>query len=231
MELHNLNNILLTMTISSTSNLLNSEISKELTSITSSSSDKTDSSTFSELLSLMLLSSLSSSSDSSGSSSSLSNMLSPLLMLLEQMQAKSVSSQLDATTSESTGSTSSQTSSLDSNYPVSASLTQGYTSTHHGLDFGVVVGTDVQSTISGKVAYAGWNDQGYGNLVIVDNGTYQTYYAHLSEIPVSVGDTVQKGEVVGLSGNTGNSTGPHLHYEVRKNYTAIDPTTFDNSSL
>jgi murein DD-endopeptidase MepM/ murein hydrolase activator NlpD len=61
-------------------------------------------------------------------------------------------------------------------------------------------------------------------LVIVENGAYRTYYAHLSSIPVSVGDTVKAGTTIGLSGNTGNSTGPHLHYEIRKNLVAIDPT-------
>lgn len=110
-------------------------------------------------------------------------------------------------------------------------MTQGYHPGHNGLDFGVVVGTPVHSTLSGKVTYAGWNNQGYGNLVIVDNGTYKTYYAHLSKIPVSVGQTIQKGEVVGLSGNTGNSTGPHLHYEVRKNNVPIDPGTFSPASV
>jgi murein DD-endopeptidase MepM/ murein hydrolase activator NlpD len=72
--------------------------------------------------------------------------------------------------------------------------------------------------------YAGWNTQGYGNLVIVENGAYKTYYAHLSSIPVDVGDSVNAGSTIGISGNTGNSTGPHLHYEIRKNGTAINPT-------
>jgi murein DD-endopeptidase MepM/ murein hydrolase activator NlpD len=79
--------------------------------------------------------------------------------------------------------------------------------------------------MDGKVVHAGWNNQGYGNLVIVENGAYRTYYAHLSSIPVSVGDTVRAGTTIGLSGNTGNSTGPHLHYEIRKNNVPVDPTS------
>lgn len=108
--------------------------------------------------------------------------------------------------------------------PVGGRLTQAYHSRHNGLDFGVPVGTPVRSTMDGRVIYAGWNDQGYGNLVIVENGPYRTYYAHLSSIPVSVGQQVTAGTVIGLSGNTGNSTGPHLHYEIRINQKAIDPT-------
>lgn len=108
--------------------------------------------------------------------------------------------------------------------PVGGRLTQAYHAHHNGLDFGVPVGTPVRSTMDGRVVYAGWNDQGYGNLVIVENGPYRTFYAHLSSIPVSVGQQVAAGTVIGLSGNTGNSTGPHLHYEIRINYKAIDPT-------
>lgn len=110
--------------------------------------------------------------------------------------------------------------------PVGGYISQQYHTGHNGLDFGIVVGTPVHSTMNGKVVYAGWNDQGYGNLVIVENGPYRTYYAHLSQIPVTLGQTVTAGSVIGASGNTGNSTGPHLHYEVRYNGKAIDPTGF-----
>ncbi|MEN4010652.1 MAG: M23 family metallopeptidase [Bellilinea sp.] len=108
--------------------------------------------------------------------------------------------------------------------PVSGRLTQKFHASHNGLDFGIPVGTPVRTTMDGQVVYAGWNHQGYGNLVIVENGAYRTYYAHLSSIPVSVGQQVTAGTVIGLSGNTGNSTGPHLHYEIRVNRQAIDPT-------
>ncbi|GAP07929.1 MAG TPA: M23 family peptidase [Anaerolinea thermolimosa] len=113
---------------------------------------------------------------------------------------------------------------VPSGRPVGGVLTQGYHAHHYGLDFGIPVGTAVKSTMDGKVVYAGWNNQGYGNLVIVENGPYRTYYAHLSEIPVRMGEHVSRGDVVGLSGNTGNSTGPHLHYEIRYEMKPLDPT-------
>jgi murein DD-endopeptidase MepM/ murein hydrolase activator NlpD len=109
--------------------------------------------------------------------------------------------------------------------PVHGPLTQTFHPGHIGLDIGVVTGTPIKSTMDGKVIFAGWNTIGYGNLVIVQNGDYQTYYAHQSKIQVNVGQTVQAGNVLGLSGSTGNSTGPHLHYEIRYKGTPIDPTS------
>lgn len=109
--------------------------------------------------------------------------------------------------------------------PVIGVLTQTCREGHVALDFGVPIGTSIKSTMDGNVTYAGWNNEGYGNLVIVDNGEYQTYYAHLSAIPVTVGQKVSSRDIIGISGNTGNSTGPHLHYEIRKNGVAIDPRT------
>lgn len=108
-------------------------------------------------------------------------------------------------------------------WPVQGRLTQEFRAHHRGIDIAVPVGTPVRTTISGQVIYAGWNNQGYGNLVIVENGPWRTYYAHLSEIPVRVGQWVEAGEVIGLSGNTGNSTGPHLHYEVRRQGVPVHP--------
>ncbi len=108
-------------------------------------------------------------------------------------------------------------------WPVQGRLTQEFHAHHRGIDIAVPVGTPVKTTISGRVIYAGWNNQGYGNLVIVENGPWRTYYAHLSEIPVQVGQWVDAGEVIGLSGNTGNSTGPHLHYEVRRQGVPVHP--------
>lgn len=102
-------------------------------------------------------------------------------------------------------------------------LTQEFHPGHTGIDIAVPLGTPVKTTMDGHVIYAGWNNQGYGNLVIVENGAYRTYYAHLSSIPVSVGDEVKAGTTIGLSGSTGHSTGPHLHYEIRKNKVPIDP--------
>ena len=168
------------------------------------------------------------------SSSGIGDMMTPLLMII--LLEKLVESQMDidsstdgvqtATTSTNTSTSAEQTSKIiPSGRPVGGVLTQNYHPGHNGLDFGVVVGTPVEATMDGKVTYAGWNNQGYGNLVIVENGEYKTYYAHLSNIPVSVGDSVTAGSTIGLSGNTGNSTGPHLHYEIRKNNVPIDPTS------
>ena len=102
-----------------------------------------------------------------------------------------------------------------SGLPTTGPISQAYHTGHSGIDVAVPVGTSIHSTMPGKVTYAGWNTEGYGNLVIVENGPYRTYYAHLQQIPVKVGQTVEAGTVIGLSGSTGNSTGPHLHYEVR----------------
>jgi len=196
--------------------------------------------TFAQMLSSsMLTGSLFGGSSGSENSSGVSGMLMPLMMLLmEQILAQKTDLENDPTapaslnglaqTSARTGLdfyTNAALASVPSGRPVGGGLTQKYHNRHFGLDFGIPVGTDVKSTMSGKVVYAGWNNQGYGNLVIVENGPYQTYYAHLSSIPVNVGDQVSQGQVIGLSGNTGNSTGPHLHYEIRRDGAPIDPTS------
>lgn len=127
-------------------------------------------------------------------------------------------------------STSKMTADAPKGYPVTGVLTQTSHEGHVALDFGVAVGTNVKTTMEGKVTFAGWTNEGYGNLVIVKNGNYETYYAHLSSIPVKVGQSVDEGEIIGLSGNTGNSTGPHLHYEIKRNGIAINPLTTLNNS-
>ena len=94
---------------------------------------------------------------------------------------------------------------------------------HAGIDFRARVGTKIRATGAGKVVTAGRNG-GYGNMVEIDHGQgIATRYAHLSRVLVSEGDEVEAGTIVGLSGSTGRSTGPHLHYEVRRNGRAIDP--------
>ncbi|MBI3764031.1 MAG: M23 family metallopeptidase [Chloroflexi bacterium] len=107
--------------------------------------------------------------------------------------------------------------------PVAGRLSQGYHAGHRALDIAVPAGTPVQATMAGRVVYAGWNDEGYGNLVIVANGPYRTYYAHLDRVLVKASQSVDAGALVGFSGNTGNSTGPHLHYEVRVNGERVMP--------
>ncbi len=75
------------------------------------------------------------------------------------------------------------------------------------------------------VTFAGWNG-GYGNLVKVDHGSTQTWYAHMSKMAVKTGDKVEKGAVIGYVGSTGISTGPHLHFEVHVEGVAKDPLGF-----
>ncbi|MFV5992802.1 M23 family metallopeptidase [Streptomyces sp. NPDC056231] len=105
---------------------------------------------------------------------------------------------------------------------------------HSGQDFAVPVGTTVEAAHSGTVVKAGPNGGGdgpaYGNAIVIKhgNGTY-SQYAHLSRIDVRIGQTVGTGEKIALSGNTGNSSGPHLHFEIRQtaNYgSAINPVSF-----
>jgi murein DD-endopeptidase MepM/ murein hydrolase activator NlpD len=97
---------------------------------------------------------------------------------------------------------------------------------HSGMDFRAPVGMDAKATAPGTVVKAGWNG-GYGRMVEIDHGQgFSTRYAHLSRIVVSVGQKVETGDIVGRTGNTGRSTGPHLHYEVRHNGTALNPLRF-----
>ncbi len=91
----------------------------------------------------------------------------------------------------------------------------GTTKFHEGMDFSAAPGTPVYATGNGVVADAGWNS-GYGNSIDINHGyDYLTRYAHLSKILVKQGQEVKRGDLIGLVGNTGKSTGPHLHYEVR----------------
>ena len=97
---------------------------------------------------------------------------------------------------------------------------------HAGMDFTTPTGTDVYATGNGAVDFVGWR-QGYGNCVIINHGyNYQTLYAHLSSALVYVGQKVHRGDVIALSGNTGKSTGPHVHYEVRYKGQPLDPRNF-----
>ena len=97
---------------------------------------------------------------------------------------------------------------------------------HAGMDFSAPVGTDVFATGNAKVVFTGWK-QGYGNTVELDHGFgYTTVYAHLYKIIVRKGQSVKRGDVIALVGNTGKSTGPHLHYEVRYQDKPVDPRNF-----
>ncbi|MCD4686489.1 MAG: M23 family metallopeptidase, partial [Anaerolineae bacterium] len=73
-----------------------------------------------------------------------------------------------------------------------------------------------------------WRTDGYGNLIILESGSFITYYAHLNDFAVVEGQVVSQGAVIGFSGSTGNSSGPHIHYEIRVNDSEVDPLTFEN---
>lgn len=97
---------------------------------------------------------------------------------------------------------------------------------HYGMDFTARIGTDVYATGEGRVSFAGWK-RGYGNLIEINHGyNYKTWYAHLNDIKVRNGDKVVRGEVIGSVGNTGKSTGPHLHYEVHYRGEPVNPTNY-----
>jgi murein DD-endopeptidase MepM/ murein hydrolase activator NlpD len=94
---------------------------------------------------------------------------------------------------------------------------------HEGLDIATRTGTPVLATAAGIVREVG-SDPGYGKLVVVDHGYgYTTLYAHNSQIKVKVGQRLKRGDLVALAGNTGRSSGPHVHYEVRFNGVPVNP--------
>ncbi|MFN3635409.1 MAG: peptidoglycan DD-metalloendopeptidase family protein [Rhizobium rhizophilum] len=102
---------------------------------------------------------------------------------------------------------------------------------HAGIDFRAPTGTEIRSTGSGKVVKAAFSG-GYGNMVEIDHGLgLTTRFGHMSRILVGEGDTVEPGQIIGLSGSTGRSTGPHLHYEVRRNGDPVDPMRFLNAGM
>lgn len=99
---------------------------------------------------------------------------------------------------------------------------------HLGIDFKANRGTPVYATADGVVEFGGFHKaSGFGKLIILQhNFGFKTYFAHLDAVKVKTGEFVSKGQLIGLSGNTGLSTGPHLHYEVRHLFTSIDPEPF-----
>lgn len=110
-------------------------------------------------------------------------------------------------------------------YPITQGYGESITSAFHtGIDYGCPMGTPILASAEGRVVYAAWDRTGYGNFVIVQHTACATCYAHLSDISVKVGQTVHQGELLGHSGTSGNSTGPHLHFEARdRNNQAFDP--------
>jgi murein DD-endopeptidase MepM/ murein hydrolase activator NlpD len=112
-------------------------------------------------------------------------------------------------------------------WPVSGSITQWYWWGHRAIDIGAPTGSAVLASDGGYVAFVGWTDIGYGYLVILDHGNgYSSYYGHLSQMYVMLGQQVERGQVIGAVGSTGNSTGPHLHLEIRYNNVEQNPMAY-----
>ena len=106
-------------------------------------------------------------------------------------------------------------------------VSRGFSGGHNGIDIAIAMGSPIYAADSGVVTVSQWTDVGYGYYVIIDHGGgIQTLYGHNSQLLVSVGQTVSKGQPIALSGSTGYSTGPHLHFEVRINGTKVDPAPF-----
>jgi hypothetical protein len=118
-------------------------------------------------------------------------------------------------------------------YPTTATWLSGYDwnpPVHNGLDFDGDFGSPIYAADSGVIVYSGWSDRGYGYLIVVDHdGGWQTFYAHLMEgtlLPCGV--SVQKGQLIASMDSTGNSTGPHLHFEMRLNGSPVNPWLYLN---
>ena len=103
-------------------------------------------------------------------------------------------------------------------------VTNGFYSWHPGVDLAAPVGTLIYAADSGVVVFAGWHTDGYGNLIILDHGNgFTTYYAHMKSRFAECGQSLQPGELLGEVGSTGVSTGPHLHFEIRKEHVPNTP--------
>lgn len=120
----------------------------------------------------------------------------------------------------------------DFHLPIKGRLTSGYGyrpkfgRVHKGIDIGLNIGDTVRNALPGVVTKVSYEEKGYGNYVIVTHsGGYETRYAHMTRSIVSPGQQLKAGQAVGLGGSTGNSTGPHLHFEIRYKGEALDPLT------
>ena len=119
---------------------------------------------------------------------------------------------------------------ISSNYTTGLRYVEAFnvSTGHRAVDYAAALGTPIRAVGDGVVTSAGWNSQGYGNLVSIrHNSVYSTNYAHLSKIYVSYGQKVKQGDIIGTVGSTGFSTGSHLHFEMVKNGTKINPITVD----
>jgi murein DD-endopeptidase MepM/ murein hydrolase activator NlpD len=149
------------------------------------------------------------------------------LKALEAEQAKVVAALRASATSASAPAGPVRQGSGQLNWPLNAAISSGFGyrwgRLHAGIDLPVPEGTPIHAADGGRVAIAGWMG-GYGNYTCIQHtGSLSTCYGHQSRIAVSVGQSVSQGQVIGYSGNTGHSTGPHLHFEVRVGGSPVDP--------
>ena len=120
---------------------------------------------------------------------------------------------------------------ITSDFGYRTAPTKGASTGHSGIDIGVPVGTSVKAIADGIIVAAGSNMRGYGNGVFIDHGIINgkhivSEYGHLSEFLVKIGDKVKVGHVIAKSGNTGISTGPHLHLTIRENGIPVNPNKY-----
>lgn len=107
----------------------------------------------------------------------------------------------------------------------SGTWVRGFYAGHSGLDLSASTGTPIYAASSGNVLFSGWSNWGYGNAVVLEHGsTYSTLYGHMSAINVGCGQFVTIGQLIGYVGSTGNSSGPHLHFEIQVNSNAVNPS-------
>ena len=110
--------------------------------------------------------------------------------------------------------------------PLTTSYTwmRGFSGVHSGVDLSTPTGTPVHAAQGGTVIFAGWSSWGYGYTVVLAHGAFTTLYGHLNGVGVGCGQSVGSGQVIASSGSSGNSTGPHLHFEIRYLDVPQDPT-------
>lgn len=110
-------------------------------------------------------------------------------------------------------------------------VSRGYTGKHKGVDISAPKGTPIYAAEAGWITYQGRRFRGYGKLVILEHSQkWATFYAHMTSFEMKEGSWANKGDVIGYVGNTGRSTAPHLHFEIRYNNTAIDPMPYFNAN-
>lgn len=100
---------------------------------------------------------------------------------------------------------------------------RGFYAGHSGIDIAAANGTPIRAANGGPILYAGWNSWGYGNTAVIGHGAFSTLYGHMSSLAVRCGSYVNSGQVIGYVGSTGNSSGPHLHFEIRYRNQPQDP--------